>query len=99
MIALSAHHPLLVRLAWCDRLEKSQVESILQDYIGKLRQQILLYQTDNQSQVADFARTGREGFLWQMILENGIRFYQGELAWAEQVLVGLEQFPDEEHAQ
>ena len=90
------HHPVLVRLAWCDRLENKQIEALLHDYIGKLRRQIELYQTDNQSQVEEFARTDREGFLWQIILENGIRFYQGELAWAEQVLAGLEQFSDED---
>ena len=90
------HHPLLVRLAWCDQLENSQIEALLHDYLGKLRRQIELYQTDNQSQVGEFSRTEREGFLWQMILENGIRFYQGELAWAEQVLAGLEQFSDED---
>lgn len=93
------HHPLLVRLAWCDRLERTQIEAIVRDYAGKLRQQIALYQTDNQSQVEEFARTEREGFLWQMILENGIQFYRGELAWTERVLTGLEQFPDEEHMQ
>jgi len=86
-------------LAWCDRLENKQIEALLHDYIGKLRRQIELYQTENQSQVEEFARTDREGFLWQMILENGIRFYQAELAWAEQVLAGLEQFSGEECVQ
>jgi len=90
------HHPLLVRLAWCDRLENSQIEALLHDYIRQLRQQIGLYQTDNQSQVEAFARTEREGFLWQMILESGIRFYQGELAWAEGALAGLGRFSDDE---
>jgi DNA-binding PadR family transcriptional regulator len=91
-------HPLLVRLAWCDRLERAQIEAILRDYIGQLRQRIELYQTDNQRQVEAFARTEREGFLWQMILDNGIQFHQGELAWAEQVLAGLKQYPGGEHA-
>ena len=91
------HHPLLTRLAWCDRLENTQIETIVRDYVGKLRQQIELYQTDNQGQVDKFARTDREGFLWQMILDNGIQFYRGELAWAEQLLAGLKLFPDEEY--
>lgn len=89
------HHPLLVRLAWCDRLENGRVEALLRGYIEKLRGQLALYQTENQSQVNEFARTERESYLWQLILENGIQFYQGELAWAEQALVGLARFSSE----
>jgi hypothetical protein len=92
-------HPLLVRLAWCDRLENAQLEAILRQYIGNLRQQIALYRADNERQVEEFARTEREGFLWQMILENGIQFYEGELDWATRVLAGLKQFSDGEHEQ
>jgi DNA-binding PadR family transcriptional regulator len=92
----NSRHPLLVRLAWCDRLENNQIEALLNDYLGQLRRQLEVYQTDNQKQVGEFSRTEREGFLWQMILENGIRFYQSELAWAKQVLAGLEQFSDKD---
>jgi len=31
-----------------------------------------------------------------MILENGIQFYQGELAWAEKMLAGLAKFSNKE---
>ncbi|MFZ6031019.1 MAG: PadR family transcriptional regulator [Chloroflexota bacterium] len=89
----SFHHPLLVRLAWSDRLENAQIEAILESYIGKLQERLALYASDNQQQVDQFARTERENFLWQMILDNGVHFYQSELAWVEKVLAGLAQFP------
>lgn len=89
------HHPLLVRLAWCDRLENAQIESILRDYIQKLEERLALYASENQQQVNQYARTDREAFLWQMILDNGIQFYRGELVWAEKMLADLAQFSNE----
>lgn len=94
----SSHHPLLVRLAWCDRLNNTQIENILGGYIQKLQERLMIYQTENQNQVDEFARNERERFLWQMILENGLQFYRGELAWAQRMLAGLVQFSgDESH--
>ncbi len=93
------HHPLLVRLAWCDRLENAQIEALLRGYLQKLRERLALYQTDNQQQVEQFSRSPREGFLWQMILANGLQFYQGELAWTEKMLAGLAQFSTEEKSE
>lgn len=92
----SSHHPLLVRLAWCDRLENAQIENILDGYIEKLNERLALYQTENQGQVKKYARNERERFLWQMILDNGLQFYRGELAWAKKMLAGLIQFSKEE---
>ncbi len=70
------HHPLLIRLAWCDRLENVQIETILRDYIKKISERLALYQTENQQQIDKFARNKRETFLWQMILDNGLQFYR-----------------------
>ncbi len=89
-------HPLLTRLGWCDRLKNSEIEALLNNYMARLRERIALYQTDNQQQVEQFGRTAREKFLWQMILENGLQFYQNELLWAEKIRAGLKEFSHEE---
>ncbi len=90
------HHPLLVRLAWCDRLENQRIQALLLGYRARLQERLKTYQTDLYRPAEGFARSEREAFLWQAIVENGIRFYQMELDWLETTLQGLQSFAEKE---
>lgn len=83
-------HKFLVQLAWADQLEDREIVSLLEGYMQKIRARLMLYRSqEQQTIISDFARTKREKFLWQRILDNGIEMYKRELKWAQDTLEGL----------
>lgn len=85
-------HSLLVKITLADKLETPRIAALLEDYCGKLRARLELYETRNRQITAAYARTEREAFLWSAVLENGIAAYEGELRWAERTMAGLKRF-------
>jgi hypothetical protein len=51
--------------------------------------QLLIQQEQQRRHHNHPDRTSRETRLWQMILENGINFYERELAWIKQLRADL----------
>jgi len=87
-------HQLLVQLAWADRLENEQIVMLLDSYAEKLRTRLDLYHSEAQQSQLDRARSERERYLWQLILDNGIGLYERELEWAERAIAGLRGYAD-----
>ena len=95
---------ILIQLAWADLLDAAELESLVDKYEEEIQMQLWMCQSEQQLESDSTggtraetyiqlfrARTAREAFLWQMIQENWIGFYQYELAWVRKVRRGLEQ--------
>ncbi len=96
-------HPLLIQLAWADQLSADALAALLKQYKDDIETQLSMLQNQAKSQtnlakpIATYlniaeARTKREAFLWRMIQENWISFYQNELNWLHELSAGLTQF-------
>jgi PadR family transcriptional regulator, regulatory protein AphA len=88
----------LIQLAWADLLTTAELDNLLERYESELRMQVamLSFQKQNKnispSGVARdsyinilMARTPRETFLWNKVLENWMTFYQAELSWVSEM--------------
>lgn len=75
----------LVQLAWADQLQTSELDGLLGRYEGEVQVELLMLRERQQRQPTAPNRTERETYLWQMITENRILFYENELNWVQQV--------------
>lgn len=84
----------LIQLAWADQLSANELDDLLGKYEGELRAQLAMLNFQKQHRNispsgvsrdayinVSAARTSRETFLWNMILENWVSYYQTELDW------------------
>jgi DNA-binding PadR family transcriptional regulator len=78
-------HPFLVQLAWADLLTPTELDGLLAQYEEEANTKWRMLQAQQQ-RVTDWPqRTERERRLWQMISENELAFYAGELAWVREL--------------
>jgi PadR family transcriptional regulator AphA len=89
-------HTFLVQLAWADLLPLEELDALLQAYEDRARAQLLICQEQERRGEIDPARTPREAYLWRMVAENWIEFYQHELAWVRELRDGLVAFGNDE---
>lgn len=95
----------LIQLAWADLLTANELDALLERYESELRMQLaMLNLQKQQSNVSPSgvsrdayinvlaARTSRETFLWNMILENWLSYYQAELNWVCRLRTESQQF-------
>lgn len=75
----------LVQLAWADQLQTSELDGLLRQYEEEVQVELLMLRERQQRQPIAPNRTERETYLWQMITENRILFYENELNWVRQV--------------
>jgi len=88
----------LIQLAWADLLTASELDNLLERYENEIRAQLamLKFQKQNRnvspSGVArdayvnvSLARTRREAFLWNKVLDNWSSYYQNELDWVRRL--------------
>lgn len=85
----------LLQLAWADQLEAEEVDALLETYAEKLQTQLLLFQGRSRSNEVP-QRTSRETYLWNMIAQNWISFYENELRWVRSVREGLAKMKSEQ---
>jgi DNA-binding PadR family transcriptional regulator len=71
----------LVQLAWADQLKPDELAALLEKYEHEVHMQLLMCREQRRRNLLNPARTPRETYLWQMISENWITFYEAELAW------------------
>jgi len=94
----------LIQLAWADLLTGEELDNLLEKYEGELRTQLAMLNFQKQySNVSPSgisrdayinvlaARTSREKFLWTMILDNWLTYYQSELNWVSKLRTGSQQ--------
>jgi PadR family transcriptional regulator, regulatory protein AphA len=95
----------LIQLAWADLSTTSEIDDLLGAYESELRMQLAMLRFQKQQRNVSpsgiprdayinvlLARTPRETFLWNMILENWISCYQAELNWVSELRTGLQRF-------
>ena len=71
----------LVQLAWADQLKPDELNTLLEKYEHEVHMQLLMYQEQRRRNQLYPDRTKRETYLWKMISDNRITFYETELAW------------------
>ncbi len=71
----------LVQLEWADLLDLEELDTLAGEYEDEVLMQFMMLQAKEQPLNAAVARTPREAYLWGMIRESWITFYQNELNW------------------
>ncbi|MDQ1300691.1 MAG: hypothetical protein QG637_611, partial [Chloroflexota bacterium] len=82
-------HVFLTQLAWADCLNAPELDALLGKYETEAQMQLLMCREQVRRGSVSPARTPREGYLWRMLAENRIGFYEHEVAWAQRVRRGL----------
>ncbi len=85
----------LVQLAWADQLSPPELEALLNQYDEELRVQLLMFQTHRERGKVSPRRTTREAYLWDMLMDNWIAYYENERRWLERLRAGLSSLPPE----
>lgn len=85
-------HRLLVKMSLGEELDTETIIRLLEDYRKKLQQRLDLYDKRNKQITQEYARSERERFLWDAVLDNGISVYETELEWIDRTLRGLQRF-------
>ncbi|MBH5319584.1 PadR family transcriptional regulator [Paenibacillus sp. GSMTC-2017] len=79
----------LIQLAWSDQLNTNEFNAQLFGYEREIKQQILLQQEKRMRETNCPNRSPREIYIWEMIHENIISFYNNELMWVKKLRQGL----------
>ncbi|MDQ2905334.1 MAG: PadR family transcriptional regulator [Chloroflexota bacterium] len=85
----------LIQLAWADQLEAGEMDAWLAQYEEKLQTHLLLFRARDQRKDAP-QRTPRETYLWNMISQNWMSFYENELHWVGTLRAGLVKIEQED---
>ena len=75
----------LTQLAWADCLTAPELDALLAKYEAEVQMQLLMCREQERRGSVSPARTPREAYLWRMLAENRIGFYEHEVAWAQRV--------------
>ncbi|MCC7446945.1 MAG: helix-turn-helix transcriptional regulator [Anaerolineae bacterium] len=82
-------HALLIQLAWADQLSPAELDGLLAQYEAEVDTHLVVVREQAKRGKHAANRTPRETYLWQMIADNWIGFYEHELEWVRQLRVGL----------
>jgi DNA-binding PadR family transcriptional regulator len=74
----------LTQLAWADCLTALELDALLGKYETEVQMQLLMCREQERRGSVGPTRTPREAYLWRILAENRIGFYEHELAWAQQ---------------
>jgi DNA-binding PadR family transcriptional regulator len=87
----------LVQLAWADQLNAAELDTLLARYEEEVAVQLAMAREQQQRKQHSPQRTPREAYLWQMIAENPIRFYESDLNWVRELRRDLRNMAMEEN--
>ena len=73
----------LMQLAWADQLDSAELDSLLERYEDEVQAQFLICKEKKNRNNHAPSRTQRETFIWEMIQQNWVNFYQNELIWIQ----------------
>lgn len=79
----------LIQLEWADLLEPQELDALAGEYEDEVLMQLMMLWAKEQPLNKSVARTPREAYLWGMIRENWIHFYECELQWIRKLRTGL----------
>jgi DNA-binding PadR family transcriptional regulator len=75
----------LIQLAWADQLRADELDALLEQYEAEVAVQLAMAREQKQRNQHSPQRTPRETYLWQMIAENQIVFYESDLNWVRKL--------------
>lgn len=78
----------LIQLQWADQLNADELDALLEKYEAELRDQLLMFRAGEQRKTTT-PRTPREAYLWDMVSENWISFYENDLNWVRKLREAL----------
>ncbi|MEO8613087.1 MAG: PadR family transcriptional regulator [Chloroflexota bacterium] len=79
------------QLAWADQLQADELERLLQQYQDQVQVQMRMSQERKQRHKGTPQRTPRETYLWDMIMQNWVSFYENEVKWIQELRKGLDE--------
>ncbi len=79
----------LVQLAWADQLEPDELHQLIRNYEDEIQIQLIMCREQKRRNLINPNRNEREAYLWTMISDNWIMFYETELAWVHKLRDGL----------
>lgn len=77
---------MLVQLTLADRLDNAQIIAMLEQYREKVRKRLATLKSGAVKGILQRARNDRERFFWKVVIDKGMRTYELELDWLEDVL-------------
>jgi len=75
----------LIKLAWADQLEPSELDTLLKKYEYEVEMQLLMSREQKRRNRINPARTEREAYLWSTISDNRIASFENELVWVRKL--------------
>ena len=85
-------HEFLIQLAWADLLDARALDNLLSQYEDEVRVHLLMLREQAQRGPAAPDRTPREVYLWRLIHQNKVSFYENELYWVRTVREGVHDY-------
>lgn len=82
-------HELLLKLSYASILPTEEIVRLLQQYKEEVLERVQSYRNNNQKIVDGYASEEMEKFLWQLCLDSGFIYYQGELQWLDKAITWL----------
>lgn len=79
----------LIQLAWADRMTPAALDDLLARYEQHVEVQLKMAEENGLRKEVDPARTARERYLWERVVENRVGFWRNELAWARETRAGV----------
>jgi PadR family transcriptional regulator, regulatory protein AphA len=79
----------LIQLAWADQLQPAELDELLGKYEYEVEMRLLMCQEQERRGSLNPARTERETYLWNMVAQNYIGYYESELAWVRKLRQGV----------
>ena len=71
------------------QLKPDELEMLIMNYEDEIQMQLLLCREQKERKLISPERNQRETYLWNMISDNWIMFYETELAWVQKLRDGL----------
>jgi DNA-binding PadR family transcriptional regulator len=83
------------QIAWADQLSADELDWLLQQYEDQVQIQMQMAQERKQRSKGTPQRTTRETYLWDMIMQNWVSFYENEVNWVRELRKGLDDMQEE----
>jgi DNA-binding PadR family transcriptional regulator len=87
----------LIQLAWADQLRPDELDALLEKYEEEVSMQLTMTREQQQRHTHSPQRTPREAYLWQMISENQISYYESDLSWVRKLRRELNDMQESKH--
>jgi DNA-binding PadR family transcriptional regulator len=79
----------LIQLSWAEQLSAEELLRLLDMYEEQVHMQLLMQKEKIRRGENSPKRSEREVFVWEMINQNSVSFYESELAWLYKLRTGL----------